>query len=120
MCVCVCVWLCGVVVVSLAQGGAEFKPHRQFFHLIFHLPPTNPTSPPTVIGDLAFARVQIQGLFSWNSINPGGTSGAHTTCCEERPVLLRVHAWLQELCLQGSECLLSAQVSWLCQVRVTI
>ncbi len=25
-----------------------------------------------------------------NSNGPGGTSGAHTTCCEERPVLLRV------------------------------
>ncbi len=25
-----------------------------------------------------------------NSNGPGGTSGAHTTCCEERPVFLRV------------------------------
>ncbi len=25
-----------------------------------------------------------------NSNGPGGTLGAHTTCCEERPVLLRV------------------------------
>ncbi len=25
-----------------------------------------------------------------NSNGPGGISGAHTTCCEERPVLLRV------------------------------
>ncbi len=25
-----------------------------------------------------------------NSNGPVGTSGAHTTCCEERPVLLRV------------------------------
>ncbi len=24
------------------------------------------------------------------SDGPGGTLGAHTTCCEERPVLLRV------------------------------
>ncbi len=23
-------------------------------------------------------------------LHPGGTSGAHTTCCEERPVLLQV------------------------------
>ena len=28
-------------------------------------------------------------------------------------------AWLQELCLHGSQCLLSAQASWLCQVRIT-
>ncbi len=27
-------------------------------------------------------------------------------------------AWLQELCLHGSQCLLSAQASWLCQVRM--
>ncbi len=38
-----------------------------------------------------------------NSNGPGGTSGAHTTCCEERPA-----------CLHGSQCLLSAQASWLC------
>ncbi len=25
-----------------------------------------------------------------NSNGPGGTTGAHTTCCEERSVLLRV------------------------------
>ncbi len=75
-------WLCGVVVVSLAQGlrSQISSPTLE----IFHLPPTSPTSPPR---DLAFAGVQIQGLFSWNSNGPGGTSGAHTTCCEERPVL---------------------------------
>ncbi len=28
-------------------------------------------------------------------------------------------ARLQELCLHGSQCLLSAQASWLCQVRMT-
>ncbi len=28
-------------------------------------------------------------------------------------------ARLQELCLHGSQCLLSVQASWLCQVRVT-
>ncbi len=28
-------------------------------------------------------------------------------------------AWLQELCLHGSQCLLSAQASWLCQVCMT-
>ncbi len=39
-----------------------------------------------MIGYLAFAGVQIQGLFS-----PGGTLGAHTTCCEERPVEFLAH-----------------------------
>ncbi len=61
MCVCVCVLAC--------------------VHPFVH---------PAVIGYLAFAGVQIQGLFSRNSNGPGGTSGAHTTCCEERSVLLRV------------------------------
>ncbi len=28
--------------------------------------------------------------FSHETTGPGGTSGAHTTCCEERPVLLQV------------------------------
>ncbi len=28
-------------------------------------------------------------------------------------------AWLQELCLHSSQCLLSAQASWLCQVCIT-
>ncbi len=28
-------------------------------------------------------------------------------------------AWLQELCLHGSQCLLSAQASWFCQVHIT-
>ncbi len=28
-------------------------------------------------------------------------------------------ARLQELCLYGSQCMLSAQASWLCQVRMT-
>ncbi len=50
------------------------------------LPPVHPA----VIGYLAFAGVQIQGLLSWNSNGPGGTLGALTTCCEERPVLLWV------------------------------
>ncbi len=43
---------------------------------------------PAVIGDLTSAGVQIHGLFARNSNGPGGTSGAHTTRCEERPVLL--------------------------------
>ncbi len=58
-CVCECVreresmceyvWLCGVVVVSWAQGPRSWVQAelRQFFHLIFHLPPTSPTGPPS-------------------------------------------------------------------------
>ncbi len=52
VCVCVCVctwWLCGVVVVSLAQGlgSPSSSPTQAIFHLVFHLPPTSPTSPPS-------------------------------------------------------------------------
>ena len=78
-----CVCVCGVVVVSLAQGLLVQSHLRQFS---ICLPPVHPA----VIGYLAFAGMQIQGFFSGNSNGPGGTSGAHTTCCEERSVLLRV------------------------------
>ncbi len=88
----VCVCVCGVVVVSWAQGPWSWVQAqlRQFFHLISICLLPAPPVHPAVIGYLAFAGVQIQGLFSWSSNGPGGTSGAHTTCCEERSVLLRV------------------------------
>ncbi len=77
------------MVSSCVLGsGPEFKAPLRQFSIWFSicLPPVHPA----VIRDLAFAGVQIQGLFSCNSNGPGGTSGAHTTCCEERLVLLRV------------------------------
>ncbi len=97
VCVCVCVracvrvwWLCGVVVVSLGQGlrSLSSSPSLAIFTSNFSicLLPVHPA----MIGDLAFAGVQIQGLFSCNSNDPGGTSGTHTTFCEEISVLLRV------------------------------
>ena len=52
--VCIYVWECmsgrGVVVVSLARGlrsQCSSPTQAIFFHLIFHLPPTTPTSPPS-------------------------------------------------------------------------
>ncbi len=52
----------------------------------------------------------------------GGTSGAHTTCCEERLVPLQVLSLapgaFPGAFLAGSQCLLSAQTSWLCQVHI--
>ncbi len=39
--ICVCVWCSGVPEIL------EFKPNSGIFHLIFHLPPTSPTSPPS-------------------------------------------------------------------------
>ncbi len=42
-------WMCGVVVVSLTQGirSQSSSPTQAIFHLIYHLPPTCPTSPPS-------------------------------------------------------------------------
>ncbi len=56
--------LCGVVVVSLAQGLRSLSSGLTLaiFHLVFHLPPTSPTSPPSCDWYLTFAGVQIQGL----------------------------------------------------------
>ncbi len=56
----------------------------------------------------------------WSNNSPGGTSGAHTTCYEEIPVLLLLPSLFQELCLHGLHCLLSAQASWLCQMSINI
>ncbi len=85
VCVCVCVWCSGCVLGSGPEVARVQAPLRQFsIWFPICLPPAPPVHP-AVIGYLAF-----QGLFSWNSNGPGGTSGAHTTCCEERPVLLRV------------------------------
>ncbi len=87
VCVCVAVWCSGCVLGS-GPWGPEFKPNSGNFSIRFSicLPPVHPA----VIGYLAFAGMKIQGIFSWNNNGPGETSGAHTTCCEERPVLLRV------------------------------
>ncbi len=71
-CVCVCVCVC----VCRCDVCGNFS---------ICLPPAPPVHP-AVTGYMAFAGVQIQGN------GPGGTLGAHTTCCEERSVLLRVHS----------------------------
>ncbi len=54
--------VCGAVVVSLAQGLMSSSPTLATFPSGFSicLPPVHPA----VIGYLAFAGVQIQGLFS--------------------------------------------------------
>ena len=45
------------------------------------LPPTTPTSPPSCewVPGISWGA----NHFSLNSSGPGGTSGAHTTCCEK-------------------------------------
>ncbi len=83
------------------------------------LPPAPPVHP-AVIGDLAFAGVQIQGLFS------NETAMVQVGLQVPTPLAVRKGLFsceflvrLQELCLHGSQCLLSAQASWLCQVHIT-
>ena len=55
-----------------------FKSHHWVF--FFSLPPTTPTSPPSCEW---VPGVSWGGSFLLNSSGPGGTSGAHTTCCEK-------------------------------------
>ncbi len=106
MYVCMCVYVCMLVamwcsgcVLGSGPEVLEFKPPLwQFSSFSICLPPFPPVHP-AVIGYLAFAGVQIQGLFSCNSNGPGETSGAHTTCCEERPVLLRVPSPAPSACI---------------------
>ncbi len=81
---CVAVWCSGCALLGSGPEVLSSSLLWLFSIWFFCLPPVHLT----VIGYLAFAGVQIQGLFSCNSNGPGGTSGAHTTCCEERPVLL--------------------------------
>ncbi len=109
-------WLCGVVVVSWAQGlrSPSSSPTLAFFHLIFHLPPTSPTSPPSCDWVPGICWGTNSRPFLMNSNGPGGTSGAHTTYCEERPVLLRVRSFA---CMAHSACLVhrhlgSARFAW--------
>ncbi len=77
--------VCSGCVLGSGPEGLEFKPHTQaVFHLVFHLPPTSPTSPLScdwVPGIYWVANTSSNGL--------GGTSGAYITCCEDRFVLLR-------------------------------
>ncbi len=55
-------WLCPWL---RARGPrVQASPTLAIFHLVFHLPSTSPTTPPSCDGYLVFAGVQIQGLFS--------------------------------------------------------
>ncbi len=83
--VCVCVCVCVAQGLRSPSSSLTLAFFPSDFPSAFYQPVH-----PVVNGYLAFAGVQIQGLFSCNSNGPGGTSGAHATCCEERPVLLLV------------------------------
>ncbi len=126
MCVCmyacVCVCLCGVVVVSRAQGPRSWVQAqlRQFFHLIFPSASHQPHQ-----------STQLW-LGTWHLLGCEFKAFSHETAMVQvglwvpTPLVVRKGlfsckflARLQELCLHGSQCLLSTQAFWLCQVRVT-
>ncbi len=88
---CAHLYVCGGCVLGSRPEVPRIQAQLRQLTTIFSICLT-PASPvhPAVIGYLAFAGVQIQGLFLRNSNSPCGTSGTHATCCEEKLVLLRV------------------------------
>ncbi len=114
MCVCVC----GVVVVSLAPGSKvpppppPPPPRRP--------PPPRPPPPPPP----PRVQAQTQAIFHLPLTSPPSCDWVGLwvpTPLAVRKGLFSCEflARLQELCLHGSQCLLSAQVSWLYQVHIT-
>ncbi len=112
VCVCVCVLWCSGCVLRSGPEVLSSSPTQA----IFHLPPTSPPScdwGPGICWDANSRPFLMQQ--QWSRWDFGST-----------PFVVRKGlffcdflARLQELCLHGSQCLLSAQASWLCQVRVT-
>ncbi len=84
-CVCVCVCVCVSVWCSGCVLGSG-----QLFHLVFHLPPTSPTSPPSCDWVTGICWCVNSRPFLMKQQWSKWDLGAHTTCCEERPILLRV------------------------------
>ena len=87
VCVCVCVGLISEVVVHWAHDpwvmGSSPTTRRWILSNLLPLPPTTPTSPPSCEWVPGLSWGANHSSFSLNSSGPGGTSGAHTTCCEK-------------------------------------
>ena len=88
VCMYVCVW--GLVVkwfVHWAHDpwvmGSSPTTRRWILSNLLPLPPTTPTSPPSCEWVPGVSWGANHSSFSLNSSGPGGTSGAHTTCCEK-------------------------------------
>ena len=62
--------------------GHGFEPHHSQMDIV-QSSPTTPTSPPSCEWVSGVSWGTNHGSFSLNSSGPGGTSGAHTTCCEK-------------------------------------
>ncbi len=82
LCVCVCWVWCSDCVLGSGPEVLSSNPTLAIFYLVFL--PLPPTSPPSCDW--------VPGIFWGANSRPFffGTLGAHTTCCEERSVLLRV------------------------------
>ncbi len=100
ICVYVCMYACMYVCMHVCMYG---------------LPPVHPA----VIGYLAFAGMQIQGLSHEIAMVQVGLRVPTPLAVMKVLFSCECLARLQELCLHGSQCLLSAQASWLCQVLIT-
>ncbi len=106
VCVCVCVWLCPWL-------RAKFKPHSGNFPFGFPYASRQSTQLALIAG------VQIQGLSHETAMVQVGLWVATPLAVRKGLFSCEYLAWLQELCLHGSQCLLSAQASWVCQVCMT-
>ncbi len=115
--------LCGVVVVSWAQGlkVLSSSPTQATFPSgLFHLPPTSPTSPPSCDwGPGICWGAKFKAISHATAMVQVGLRVPTPLAVRKGMFSCEFLAWLQALCLHGSQCLLNAQASWLYQVRIT-
>ena len=91
LCMCVCVYVCMNLVVKWFVHwahdpwvmGSSPTTRRWILSNLLPLPRTTPTSPPSCEWVPGVSWGANHSSFSLNSGGPGGTSGAHTTCCEK-------------------------------------
>ncbi len=88
------------------------------FHIVFHLPPTSPTSLPSCDWVPGICWGANSRPFLMNQQRSRWDLEFPHHLLWGRLILLGFLAWLLELCLH-SQCLLTAQASWFCQVCVT-
>ena len=118
MCVGVCVYEVVWVLGSWSMGHG-FESHHSQMNLL-PLPPTTPTSPPSCEWVPGVSWGTNHSSFSLNGSGPGGTLGAHTTCCEKvaGPILWVPSPFSRSLLAQApSACLVhrhpgSARWAW--------
>ncbi len=113
MCVCVAVWCSGCV---LGSGPVVLSSSPTLWQLSICAPPVHPP----VIGYLAFAiGCKLKAFTHETAMVQVGLRVPTPLAVRKGLFSCEFLARLQELCLHGSLCLLSAQASWLCQVQMT-